>query len=262
MTYYRSLRSKVHKFRVHAKNFIFDSFVGGPRNLVLDWRGLRDASRFSKLFPEFAYSEQTLSHNMSKLQPAYSRYVSEVSTWGWAASLEASAFLYTFASIQQSKRIVDLGSGFSSYVLRLCSMNELNGSVVYSVDYSSEWLDKTRSFLTDNDVPSDNMITWSDFRNSDKGKFDLIFHDLGGERGIRYDSLPFVLTLLDENGTIVLDDMHKPGYEATVKREFDKSKLALYSLRSYTKEKASRRYSGLGIRQAGVHRVDQDVEFM
>jgi len=252
MTYVYALRETVHRRRVQAKNFVYDTFVGRPRGLILDWRGFRDARRFSKVFPEFAYSEQTLSHNMSKLQPAYSRYVSEVSTWGWAASLEASAILYTFASIQQSKRIVDLGSGFSSYTLRLCSMNELNGSVVYSVDYSSEWLDKTRSFLIDNDVPSDNMITWSDFRNSNEGKFDLIFHDLGGERGIRRKSLPNLLSLLTETGIIVLDDMHQPGYEDYAKQVLEKAGLEYYSLRSYTKEKASRRYSGLGIRQSAL----------
>jgi hypothetical protein len=39
-------------------------------------------------------------------------------------------------------------------------------------------------------------------------KFDLILHDLGSIE-LREETLPFVLTLLDERGIIILDDMHK-----------------------------------------------------
>ena len=78
---------------------------------------------------------------MERLLAPYLEYVTNVSSSGWAASLEVSALLYALADELQPAVMADYGSGFSSYVLRRWAAdNPAVGSVVISLDASPEWL--------------------------------------------------------------------------------------------------------------------------
>jgi predicted O-methyltransferase YrrM len=173
------------------------------------------------------------------LQPYYKEYISEVSTPDMAVSFQASIFLYTLTTIKKPRRILDLGSGFSSFIFRLCSMNGLDIIDIYSVDDNQQWLDKTRSYLIAQGTRSDNMLHWQDFQTLNVSKFDLIFHDLG-DMDVRSESLPWVLNLLDRGGIIILDDMHKSNYRASTSRLLSKSGFMRYSMRRYTLDEFGR----------------------
>ena len=58
---------------------------------------------------------------------------STVSSKGMALSLETAALVLLLCEIKQPKTIVDLGSGFSSYVLRKWAQGAKHDVVVWSV---------------------------------------------------------------------------------------------------------------------------------
>lgn len=127
------------------------------------------------------------------------------------------------------QRILDLGSGFSSFVFRYYQFVTATRLDVWSVDHSPFWLDRTRMFLDSHGLPSDNLYTWDEIRPSNSGRFDLVLHDLGPSH-TRARILDEVLALRRPEGLLILDDVHMPRYLA----ELDQ-KLARYdSLERYT----------------------------
>lgn len=205
----------------------------------MSFYGSRDARRLSKLFPAFEKYDHFSETNMQILKPAYDQYVADVSSKDMATSWEISNFLYTIAEINKPKRILDLGSGFSSYVLRTYAMNAQNDVLVYSVDDNDQWLQKTKTFLIDNGIDSKHLLHWIEFEEYNKLKFDFIFDDLGSME-MRAEALPFVLSLLDDSGMIVLDDMHKWSYRNVAVKLVKQVKLSLYSTHKFTLDKFGR----------------------
>lgn len=135
----------------------------------------------------------------------YEYYISKISLKGHAASLELGLLLYKLCVQLSPNSIVDLGSGFTSYVFRL--YQQKNPSIlVYSVDDDSAWLEKTRNFLTSQNLNTTNLILWEQFQTL-LNKFDLVLYDLGRipTRILNIDK-PF--NFLNPNGLLILDDAH------------------------------------------------------
>jgi hypothetical protein len=63
-----------------------------------------------------------------------------------SVSVELAVFLDVLCRLIEPDRILDLGSGFSSFVLRrhLASRDVGVHSVIWSIDDSPEWLEQTR----------------------------------------------------------------------------------------------------------------------
>jgi predicted O-methyltransferase YrrM len=212
---------------------------------VLDYYGRRDAGRLAGFFKELSDYTVFLKSNLPDLGPAYDKYVREISTEDMAISLETSQFLYALAKLTEAKRILDLGSGFSSYVLRLYSMTAQNDVTIYSVDDDETWLQKTRTFLNAFELPQQHAMEWSVFQKQPLSGFDLILHDLGSI-DLRIESLPFAISLLNTSGILVLDDMHKArggligGYRAVAVRKVRQAGLLRLSARQFTLDKYGR----------------------
>ncbi|MHB8902032.1 MAG: class I SAM-dependent methyltransferase [Thermoguttaceae bacterium] len=173
----------------------------------------------------------------STLEAWHAEYVAEVSRPEMAMSLETALFLWSLCDhLSNSRelatngsrpsqlatnlrsvpaggpaaRLVDLGSGFSSAVFRLFAA-EHAGSVVYSVDDDPRWLEATGRYLRSKGLRDDNLVDWDRFCNWDLGRFDLVFHDLGG--GKRVSALDRVLPLArDGRSVVVFDDTQRSGY--------------------------------------------------
>ncbi len=171
--------------------------------------------------------------------PYYQDYISRVSIDYMAISLELSAFLLVLCEVFKPGAILDLGSGFSSFVLRYYMSSATPKPIVWSVDDSPEWLERTRTFLMDYKVPSENLSTWSSFAQQRFDNFDLILDDLGVME-VRTATLKKVLTLARPAGIIILDDMHKAEYASYVKQVLHASKCKSYNLIPYTRDKYGR----------------------
>lgn len=157
----------------------------------------------------------------------YNLYVPKVSAKGHAGSLELGLFAYQFANAFGFKNIVDLGSGFTSAVFRLYMKNNPDVKVI-SVDDNADWLKKTRAFLEGQQLNTDNLELWDNFKTTSE-RFDLVLYDLGRIL-TRIENIDKPFELLAPNGKLILDDAHfnkefsdnlkiKPPYLADVMAE-------------------------------------------
>jgi predicted O-methyltransferase YrrM len=203
------------------------SEIDGHR-LELRYPGLRKKYELSKE----AYRQKILSH--------YHEYISEISSEIMASSLELSIFLLFMCDMAQPKKILDLGSGFSSFLFRFHALNAPNNPLICSVDDSEEWLIKTAGFLTTHHLLATNLMTWDDFSGQDRGSFDFIFYDLGPFE-FRKDSLKRVLEkMTGPHGIVILDDMHSADYGLFVERSLKGTRFRAYDTGCYTRDHYSR----------------------
>jgi predicted O-methyltransferase YrrM len=167
-----------------------------------------------------------------RLAPTYEDYVTSVSSPVWAVSLQTAALADALCALLRPRAVLDLGSGFSSFVLRRQRAGA-GGGTVHSVDDDPQWLERTRGFLEARGVSSDGMFLWPAFAAAPPQSYDLVLHDMG-RMALRLEALPAVLSLVSANGLLVLDDMHKPEYAPGALARCRESGFEHCSLRTLT----------------------------
>jgi predicted O-methyltransferase YrrM len=174
--------------------------------------------------------------------PAYRAYTATISPDSIAISPELAVYVVCEATTPNT--MLDLGSGFSSYVFRSYakSKDKFPAPVTYSVDDSTEWLDETRRFLQHHESDCHNLLTWDEFVERDRPSFDLVLQDMGN-LGKRRRMLSRVLDMCAPGGMLVIDDMHVPGYRRALTGELEKLGHSYFSLRTFTRKRL--RYSYL-----------------
>jgi predicted O-methyltransferase YrrM len=197
--------------------------------------GVLDALRLSRARPELAPRRWQPSE--SSLAAPYNSYVHTVSSPDHAASLEVSVYLDAVCRALKPKRLLDTGSGFSSYVLRRYAAE--NGAEVVSADDSPEWLDRTREFLNSNDLSTEGLVTWAEFLSRSWDPFDVVFHDVAGGQ-VREDGMPVVAKALAPGGCVIFDDAHHTEHRARMHRTVKESDLHAYSLRRWVLDEYGR----------------------
>lgn len=176
------------------------------------WRGRRDAQALA----ENCFAGQDLTTRLAAaaecLKAPYEEYIASVSTREMAVSWNTACFLHALADLRKPRRVVDLGSGFSSFVLRTYAASADHPCEITSVDDDAGWLTRTVDYLQQKGLSTDRLLTWKDFvKQLPADGFDLIFHDIGSMQ-MRAEVLPQVLNMVSTTGIVVLDDMHKPSY--------------------------------------------------
>jgi len=145
------------------------------------------------------------------IEEAYADYISTVSARGWAISKECVNHLFSVCVDKKPNAIVDLGSGLSSFVFRYYKKYYNNNLVVFSVDTSDLWLNKSRAFCNKYELDINNFITLSNFYDIKDVVFDIIFIDieLGKNWEIRPRCLDYSIKHFSDKNTIfILDDYH------------------------------------------------------
>jgi len=207
-------------------------------SLLLFWKRERKAAEEAVPFlTHFSRGSCSIELEMSA---TFREYTNTVSLEGMPISFESACFLWSLCEATQPRRILDMGSGFSSFVFRRYQRNADVRPEVWSVDESQEWLEKTRKFLRLQDLSDDNLYTWEEFLELEPPHFDLIFHDLGYMHE-RPDIFERLLGLRRPQGFLVVDDFQNPVYRAEIThrlRQYDT--LAGYCLRWLTLDKSLR----------------------
>lgn len=201
----------------------------------------RDTRRLESTHPLLAPS--LLRRWQDALADAHAEYVATMSVANMAASLETCAYIAYLCDTVQPRRVVDVGSGFSSYVLRRYAANDPAVSVV-SVDHDQDWLAKTREFLASHDLPANDLLSWDEFVAAPDG-YDLAFHDYA-HGDLREATMPDVVTRVKPGGLIVFDDAQHSGHRRAMAEAVDKRDT--YSLRRWTLDDIGR-YSLVAIRR-------------
>jgi len=158
-------------------------------------------------------AKSRLKELRAELEGHHALYTTEVSTPGMAVSLETAALLRLLCENLSPRRVLDLGSGFSSWTLRTWAAR--SGAEVTSVDDSPEWLGRTREYLAAQGAGTERLFAWSEFEPGEE-PYALIFYDLG-RMPARIEHLGRILELAASGGSVlVLDDVHKPSYAEVV----------------------------------------------
>ncbi len=207
-------------------------------------RGRRDRAELAALkraLPDFEGIETAARSAREQLHPTWRVYVTTVSTPVMAASLELSALVLAIARIRRPRRILDLGSGFTSCVLRAHAV-ETGDTTVVTIDDDPAWLERSRAFLEFKRLPTGEMWTWDEFSASAPQPFQLVVHDLGN-MSVRAATLPRVIELTTPEGLLVLDDIHHPKaatYAATAAEACRRAGRRLLSVRPLTLDEYGR----------------------
>jgi glycosyltransferase involved in cell wall biosynthesis len=138
----------------------------------------------------------------SSFEAAFSDYVTKYSIETEAISLEASYYLWEFLSASSVERVLDLGSGWSSFVFRLYKRLAAADLFICSTDESEHWLGTTARFLAMHDLDTSNLHLWP---HIDEGPYDLVLYDMGRP----WDQHEHLTRMLDlTRGVLLCDDMH------------------------------------------------------
>ena len=153
----------------------------------MPWRRRREeaASRALCELPGLASLreyEQLAAPVRQELLPSYERYTAEVSPDWMAVSFELAVFLAVLCRCLRPGRIIDLGTGYSSCVLRRYQQESAPAPEVWSVDDAPAWLARTRQFLEGQELSTANLTTWEEFAAQPPGRFDRVLHDRGSRR--------------------------------------------------------------------------------
>jgi len=191
--------------------------------------------------PELRQAERLMAAARQDLAPHHAAYVRNVSTPEMALSLETSAFILALVRAMRPHAVADLGSGFSSFVLRFHAAEAGSDSVVvHSVDDSAGWLEHTADFLRATGMPTSGLYPWAAYRQRDPAqRFGIVLHDLG-DMDSRRDALPFVMRMRATHGVVVLDDMHKKEYAPVARAQFRAAGLHVFQVRRYTLDRLGR----------------------
>jgi predicted O-methyltransferase YrrM len=179
------------------------------------------------------------------LMPTYLDYVSRVSWADHAVSLETAACLLQMCETQRPQRMLDTGSGYSSYVLRRYALQ--HGGEVVSVDDDAAWMEKTADYLDESNVGTDGLMTWQDFQVKEHQPFDLIFHDMG-TYATRISSLATVSAHIADDGNLVYDDMQANSVRAEARQVTEQAGRRYFSMQRVTGDQIGR-YAGLSLRR-------------
>ena len=236
------------RFFKKLKRFNYGYF----RRKIYDRKFLKEMdspSGASRLALKLKVSPENIEQKMQEfgklISPYYKDYVTTTSSEIMAMSFELATFTLALCEITKPKRILDLGSGFSSFCFRYWINNYSPNSEVLSVDDAPAWLDKTREFLLRNNLQGNQLITWDDLIIGDYGKFDLVFYDFGSFPD-RKNSLEKVLDFASRPSMVILDDMHSAEYGLHVKKTLKKRMIESFSIRRFTNDKFTR-YAYLAI---------------
>jgi predicted O-methyltransferase YrrM len=127
--------------------------------------------------------------------------------------LPACLLLAELVRTRRPARVLDLGSGLTSYVLRALK-TEFPDMAVVTTDTAERWLKCTIAELRRDGMDSAFCFTQAAFEDwKEKGVYDLISVD-AGNTAYRFRLAPLLLSWLAPGGVVVLDDWHLEHYAA------------------------------------------------
>lgn len=183
-------------------------------------------------------TQEDISKAAQKLKPYYEQYITHVSRADMAMSLELAAFVFALCVKKGYKNLLDLGSGFSSFVYRLYASEQV-GVQVLSVDDDAQWLEKTKSYLRQHGLLGAGMLTLDQFLQQPVTKFDCVLHDLNFVE-VRINYVQHVLDATANSGVLILDDVHKPDYLYLVLDMLKQKSISIYDLKPVTLDSYNR----------------------
>ena len=182
----RGLKRRLHHLGIYLRESIEN--LRYSQEPILDELNIRELQEYRKI-----------------IEPYHENYIRDFTHPGYAFSLESSALLFWVIARNKPEKILDLGSGFTSFVIRFAKQQLQLNSVCTSIDLEENWLDKTKEFLNLHAIQHDCLELFSMSDVNLNASYNLIVSDSSGDRT---SILETYLPNLAENGIVILDDMH------------------------------------------------------
>jgi len=154
-------------------------------------------------------------------EAAFADYITHYSVETEAISLAASYYLLETLHRGHVKRVLDLGTGWSSYVFRFYKKMFAKEMTICSVDESEHWLGMTARFLAKHDLDTSDLRLWP--RTGERG-YDLVFLDMGRPWERHACVAP---ALKKAEGMLVCNDLHYEGYRTQLQNTLGAMGLVL-----------------------------------
>ena len=190
-----------------------------------------DAQRLRDALPELARSAHVRERVFPALLPSYRRFVSRVAPPAQSMSLEVAAFLADLCERRAPQRVLELGTGFGTSVLRRGS--GAGGPEIWSADDDPERLARTRAFLAAEGLATERLVSFREFLATRETSFDLVVHELATTAGA---ALAVVLERVAPGGLVLLDGAQDPTAERTARRLLISLGAEQWSLRALTRD--------------------------
>ncbi len=180
------------------------------------------------------------------LKEKYDEYTRMISTPEMAASFECLSLLDGMCRKESYRKILDLGSGFSSFVFRMYA-REQPGVEVWSVDDDEHWIEKTRAFLEGNGLGNGHLLMIEEFLQWNERDFDLVFVDLNFV-DVRRKYIQLAVECCKSGGAIIFDDVHKQEFMFDVLSRSRQLPVRFFDIKSLTLDRFGR-FALLGLKQ-------------
>ena len=191
----------------------------------------------------FQPSRATIKPYFDALVPAYRTYCTTVSVRSMALAIETCAYVSWLCDATKPANVCDLGSGFSSYVLRRYADQADHPVNVVSVDDDDGWLDKTATFCDQNVETLGEFLSGVEWLELDG--FDVVVHDYAAGP-LREEYADLAATRLSGTGAVVFDDAQNPGHHHRFAEVCERHGLTLLDIYHQTVDEIGR-YAAIGV---------------
>ena len=153
------------------------------------------------------YTDVDVIENIKlEISPIYSDYINNVSCESVATSLEQCAFLVYFLRTQNINKVLDTGSGISSFFIRYVQKNKYFETTTFETD--PRWLKNTEDYIKKYNLNYSNIFLWDEVKSNTRfNQFDFVYHDMGNIE-TRIETLQNMIDRVCYNGFLMLDDAH------------------------------------------------------
>lgn len=181
----------------------------------------------------------------TRLTAEYRTYCETVSSRGMALSIESCSYLWWLCDTMQARQVADLGSGFSSYVLRLYAADAAHDVIVDSVDSDAGWLENTRRFCEANGQTAGGFLTGPEWERTDR-RYDVIINDYAnGATRERFAGI--AASRLTPAGALMFDDIQNADHHNNAGVVCISEGLTLLDIHHQTVDEVGR-FAGIGAR--------------
>ncbi|MDA3788091.1 MAG: methyltransferase domain-containing protein [Desulfobacula sp.] len=181
------------------------------------------------------YEKMAVNHTM--ISNEHLLYTENVSAN--AASLPCCLYLLALCDMLRPNRILDLGSGISSYCLRLYKKYKDPEVEIHSIDADEAWLQTSKQYCATRVLDTTHFWNWDDFKGT-QGRFDLIFLDIDMSPKRKLYFQPVFDQFAVEGSFILLDDMHKSIIGRPFDKLMDKAYHQEYNIKALTLDQYGR----------------------
>jgi SAM-dependent methyltransferase len=201
----------------------------------------RDRRRFNRREPGLRdYFGEHVFFLASELRKPYCRYMLACTKDDMPVTMGMACFFLACLRAFKPRSVLDLGSGFSSFVARFHAAGKSGrGCAVCSVDDDPHWLAVSREFVQSEGIPQSGLgefVDWESFLAGETRTFDMVLVDLGSIETRSRNVREVLSRFLAPGGHALMDDMHFNRYRRTVLRACRELGMDALNMRSFVQD--------------------------